>query len=163
MHASIRKTWSMRRKSDSSRLTPFHLAVQVRDIEEARNFYGGKLGLRAGRSDRDWADFDLFGHQFVCHLNPAIGKNGTLHLHANPVDGHDVPVPHFGVVLEMEDWRMLAARLRENGIQFLIEPHIRFPNQPGEQATLFFLDPTGNALEFKGFHSIRTQLFETGA
>jgi uncharacterized protein len=162
MRVWIRKTSSMHTDRDPSRLSPFHLAVQVRDIEEARSFYGGILGLNEGRRDGHWVDFNLYGHQFVCHLNPAIGKYGTLKLHTNPVDRHSVPVPHFGVVLEMEDWRQLAARLRDQGIKFLIEPHIRFQGQAGEQATLFFLDPTGNALEFKGFRDIAAQLFDTG-
>jgi uncharacterized protein len=152
----------MRTDSKSLNLNPFHLAVQVRDIEEARNFYGGVLGCPEGRSDETWVDFSLFGHQFVCHLNPAIGRNGAVNLHTNPVDRHSVPVPHFGVVLNMDDWQRLAGRLREQGIDFLIQPHVRFEGQPGEQATLFFLDPSGNALEFKGFRDISTQLFETG-
>ena len=142
-------------------LTPFHIAVQVRDIEEARRFYQGLLGCTEGRSSREWVDFNLFGHQFVCHLNPALGPQGRISSHYNPVDGHGVPVPHFGVVLEMEDWRLLADRLKQHGVKFVIEPYIRFKGEPGEQATLFFLDPSGNALEFKAFKDIEAQLFAT--
>jgi extradiol dioxygenase family protein len=140
-------------------LTPFHIAVQVRDIEEARRFYGGVLGCPEGRSDRDWVDFNLFGHQFVCHLNPNLGAPGRIGAHFNPVDDHSVPVPHCGVVLEMTDWERLAQRLKEHGVRFVVEPYIRFKGQPGEQATLFFLDPSGNALEFKSFRDIEAQLF----
>jgi uncharacterized protein len=146
----------------STRLTPFHVAVQVRDIAEARDFYGGMLGCTEGRSDTHWVDFNLFGHQFVCHLNPSLGKSGQLTSQYNPVDSQQVPVPHFGVVLELEDWSKLAARLQQRGIKFVIEPYIRFTGQPGEQATMFFLDPTGNALEFKAFKDIEGQLFATG-
>jgi len=143
------------------RLTPFHIAVQVRDIEEARRFYKELLGCTEGRSSREWVDFNLFGHQFVCHLNPGLGPDGRIASHYNPVDGHGVPVPHFGVVLEMGDWQMLAERLKQHGVQFVIEPYIRFKGEPGEQATLFFLDPSGNALEFKAFKDIESQLFAT--
>ena len=143
------------------RLTPFHIAVQVRDIEEARRFYKELLGCTEGRSSREWVDFNLFGHQFVCHLNPGLGPDGRIASHFNPVDGHGVPVPHFGVVLEMGDWQMLAERLKQHGVQFVIEPYIRFEGEPGEQATLFFLDPSGNALEFKAFKDIESQLFAT--
>ncbi len=139
-------------------LTPFHVAVQVRDIEEARRFYGGVLGCPEGRSDSLWVDFDLFGHQFVCHLNPNLGKSGTLASHTNPVDRHGVPVPHCGVVLRMQDWEALAERLKADGLEFVVEPHIRFKGEPGEQATMFLLDPSGNALEFKAFKDL-SQLF----
>jgi extradiol dioxygenase family protein len=142
-------------------LTPFHIAVQVRDIEEARRFYKGLLGCTEGRSAPEWVDFNLFGHQFVCHLNPALGPEGRITSHYNPVDGHGVPVPHFGVVLEMDHWQTLAQRLRQHGVKFVIEPYIRFQGEPGEQATLFFLDPSGNALEFKAFKDIESQLFAT--
>ena len=142
-------------------LRPFHIAVQVRDIEEARRFYTTLLGCSEGRSSPDWVDFNLFGHQFVCHLNPALGRDGRITSHYNPVDGHGVPVPHFGVVLEMENWQTLAQRLQQHGVQFVIEPYIRFKGEPGEQATLFFLDPSGNALEFKAFKNIDAQLFAT--
>jgi uncharacterized protein len=137
-------------------LTPFHIAVPVHDISAARQFYGGVLGCPEGRSAPAWVDFDLFGHQFVCHLNP----NMKVSIHHNPVDGHDVPVPHFGVVLEMQDWVTLAKRLQDNCTKFFIEPHIRFKDEVGEQATMFFYDPSGNALEFKAFKDMG-QLFAT--
>lgn len=139
-----------------SNLRPFHLAFPVRDVEEARRFYCGVLGCEEGRSSEHWVDINLFGHQIVAHYQTPIedGK-GTHH---NPVDGHDVPVPHFGVVLAMEDWKSLRERLIHAGIEFKIEPYIRFEGETGEQATMFFLDPSGNALEFKGFHDL-SQLF----
>ena len=140
-------------------LTPFHLAIQVRDIDEAREFYGGKLVLPEGRSAPDWIDFNLFGHQLVTHLNPALGREGKVASIANGVDGHGVPVPHFGVVLELEDWEALAEQVKGFIDGFVIEPHIRFKGQAGEQATMFFLDPSGNALEFKAFRDIEGQLF----
>jgi extradiol dioxygenase family protein len=138
------------------KITPFHVAVPVYDLTETRAFYRDVLGCEEGRSSDQWVDFDLFGHQFVIHLKPkpAIREG----LHHNPVDGHDVPVPHYGVVLDWEDWRLLEQRLKEKGIKFVIEPYIRFKGLPGEQATMFFLDPSGNALEFKAFQDI-TQLF----
>jgi extradiol dioxygenase family protein len=142
-------------------LTPFHIAVQVRDIDEARQFYRNVLGCCEGRSCAEWVDFNLFGHQFVCHLNPALGPQGKIAAHYNPVDGHGVPVPHCGVVLEMNDWTELADRLRQHEMKFVVEPYVRFKGQPGEQATLFFLDPSGNALEFKSFKNIAEQLFAT--
>ncbi len=142
-------------------LTPFHVAVQVRDLEEARRFYGDVLGCSEGRSAPHWVDFNLFGHQFVCHLNPALGRQGRIASHYNPVDGHGVPVPHCGVVLEMDEWQQLARRLRAQHVQFIIEPYVRFAGEPGEQATLFLLDPSGNALEFKSFRDIGAQLFAT--
>lgn len=142
-------------------LDPFHLAFQVRDIAEARAFYGNLLGCSEGRSAETWVDFNFFGHQVVCHLNPDIGPDGSIAAHVNPVDGHGVPVPHFGVVLTMDRWQTLADRLRERQIEFIIEPYIRFQGQPGEQATMFFLDPSGNALEFKAFKDIESQLFAT--
>ena len=142
-------------------LTPFHVAVQVRDIEEARRFYQHVLGCSEGRSDVHWVDFNLYGHQFVCHLDPALGKEGRISSHYNPVDGHGVPVPHCGVVLEMADWMSLAQRLKQHQVTFVIEPYVRFKGEPGEQATLFFLDPSGNALEFKAFKDIGAQLFAT--
>jgi extradiol dioxygenase family protein len=140
-------------------LTPFHIAVQVRDIEEARGFYKSILGCAEGRSDPHWVDFNLYGHQFVCHLNPNLGKAGKLTSHFNPVDGHGVPVPHCGVVLRPTQWHELSERLRRYRVEFLVEPHTRFEGQVGEQSTMFFLDPTGNALEFKAFQDIETQLF----
>jgi len=140
-------------------LTPFHIAVQVRDIGEARRFYKEIVGCTEGRSDAQWVDFNLFGHQFVCHLNPALGPNGRIAAHYNAVDGHGVPVPHFGVVLEMGDWNALAERFKRHGVEFVIEPCVRFAGQPGEQATMFLFDPSGNALEFKSFKDIERQLF----
>ncbi len=129
-------------------LTPFHIAFPVDDLDAARKFYGTTLGCPEGRSSSQWIDFDLFGHQIVAHLKPAAAVDETHH---NPVDGHNVPVPHFGVVLTMERWNALAERLRNAGIAFVIEPYIRFKGEVGEQATMFFLDPAGNALEFKAF------------
>jgi extradiol dioxygenase family protein len=144
------------------KLTPFHIALQVRDIGEARRFYKNVLGCSEGRSSAEWVDFNLFGHQVVCHLNPSLGPEGRITGgHYNPVDGHGVPVPHCGVVLEMDEWSRLAERLRQQGMKFVIEPYVRFEGEPGEQATMFFLDPSGNALEFKAFKDIDTQLFAT--
>ena len=140
-------------------LTPFHIAVQVRDLEEARDFYGTTLGLAEGRSSDQWIDFNMFGHQFVVHHNPALGKHGQVARVANPVDGQGVPVPHCGVVLEFDDWQALATRLQQVIEHFVIEPYIRFEGLAGEQGTLFFLDPSGNALEFKGFRDIEGELF----
>jgi extradiol dioxygenase family protein len=130
-------------------LSPFHLAFPVDDLVAAREFYGGTLGCREGRSSDQWIDFDLFGHQIVAHLKPT--DNCEREPIVNRVDGHDVPVPHFGVVLRWGDWEALAERLRSHGTQFVIEPHVRFQGQVGEQATMFLLDPAGNALEFKAF------------
>ena len=140
-------------------LTPFHIAVAVRDIDEAREFYGAGLGFAEGRSSEQWIDFNMFGHQFVTHLNAAIGPDGTISSISNSVDGHGVPVPHCGVVLEFEQWEQFAERARGVVSEFIIEPYIRFKGQPGEQGTLFFADPSGNALEFKAFRNIATQLF----
>lgn len=140
--------------------SPFHLAVQVRDIDEARGFYGDLLGCPEGRSSDTWVDFNLYGHQFVCHLNPEL-ESLQGNLHRNAVDGHGVPVPHFGVILDMPAWENLVDRLTQAGIRFEIEPYIRFHGEPGEQATMFFLDPSGNALEFKAFRDIEGQLFAT--
>jgi extradiol dioxygenase family protein len=128
-------------------LRPFHLAFPVHDLEAARRFYGEVLACPEGRSSDRWIDFDLRGHQIVAHLDPAARAQAV----ANPVDGHDVPVPHFGVVLTMPDWEALAERVRAADVPFVIEPHVRFRGQPGEQATMFFHDPSGNALEFKAF------------
>jgi extradiol dioxygenase family protein len=139
-------------------LTPFHLAIPVTDLASAREFYGGLLRCPEGRSADTWVDFDFFGHQLVCHLAEARDRRKEPRA-VNPVDGHDVPVPHFGMVLEMPDWEALAARLRGAGVAFIIEPHIRFRGLPGEQATMFLLDPSGNALEFKAFQDIGGQLF----
>jgi extradiol dioxygenase family protein len=130
-------------------LMPFHLAIPVSDIAIARNFYGGVLGCPEGRSDARWVDFDFFGHQLVVHcVEPGDNKAS---LNRNPVDGHNVPVPHFGVVLEWENWHELAEKLKQINMPFVIEPYIRFAGEIGEQATMFFLDPFGNALEFKAF------------
>jgi uncharacterized protein len=127
------------------RLPPFHLAFPVDDLAAARAFYGGVLGCPEGRSADEWVDFDLYGHQIVAHLAPeAVRKRAT-----NPVDGEDVPVPHFGLVLAMDVWSALAERLESAGVEFVIPPTVRFAGQPGEQATMFFRDPAGNALEFK--------------
>jgi uncharacterized protein len=140
-------------------LTPFHVAVQVRDIEEARRFYCGVIGCTEGRSASDWVDFNLYGHQLVCHLNPRLGPNGRLASHFNTVDGDGVPVPHCGVVLEPQQWTRLAERLKKHEVEWVIEPCTRFANTPGEQSTFFILDPSGNALEFKSFRDIAAQLF----
>ena len=129
-------------------LPPFHLAFPVHDIAAARHFYGTVLGCPEGRSADDWVDFDFFGHQIVAHH--AVGHPGAPSDH-NPVDGHDVPVPHFGVVLTMPQWSALAERLKAAEVRFVIEPHVRFAGELGEQSTMFFLDPSGNALEFKAF------------
>lgn len=126
-------------------LSPFHIAFPVDDLAAARRFYGELLGCPEGRSSDRWIDFDLFGHQIVAHLAPErVSRRST-----NAVDGEDVPVPHFGVVLPMEQWKALAARLSTAKVKFVIEPTVRFAGQPGEQATMFLLDPAGNALEFK--------------
>lgn len=128
-------------------MTPFHLAFPVHDLEAARAFYVGVLGCRVGREDRRWIDFDLRGHQISAHLVDGGASAGAV----NPVDGDAVPVPHFGLVLAWEDWHALAQRLRTAGFAFRIAPRIRFRGRPGEQATLFLTDPSGNALEFKSF------------
>ena len=126
-------------------LPRFHFAFPVHDLGAARAFYGGLLGCPEGRSSGRWIDFDFFGHQIVAHLDPEMRPRE----HHNPVDGHDVPVPHFGAVLGMDEWETLADKLRQAGAAFVIEPTIRFRGRPGEQATMFFLDPSGNALELK--------------
>jgi extradiol dioxygenase family protein len=137
-------------------LSPFHLAIPVHDLVAARAFYGEVFGLPEGRSSEHWVDFDFFGHQLVIHEHPKTASQE--HAHTNPVDGHDVPVPHFGVVLPWEEWETLAARLTARGTRFVIEPYVRFKGQVGEQATMFLLDPCGNALEFKAFRDLG-QLF----
>jgi uncharacterized protein len=124
---------------------PFHLAFPVHDLAAARAFYGGLLGCPEGRSAAEWIDFDFHGHQIVAHLDPGMAPRR----HGNPVDGHDVPVPHFGAVLDMPAWEALAERLTAAGTDFVIAPTVRFRGQPGEQATMFFLDPSGNAIEIK--------------
>ena len=131
-------------------LTPFHIAFPVDDLDAARAFYVGRLGCKEGRSSEEWIDFDLFGHQIVAHRVPRETSPDSVAGH-NEVDGHDVPVPHFGVVLTPPVWADFAQRLRAAGIAFAIEPHTRFAGQLGEQSTMFFFDPAGNALEFKAF------------
>lgn len=138
-------------------IRPFHLAIPVRDIAESRAFYGQLLGLNEGRSSDEWIDWNLYGHQLVTHLNPHLGKAGKVPVHVNGVDGMGVPVPHFGVVLTLDDWQALAQRL-QGQVDFIIEPYTRFKGESGEQSTLFFSDPSGNALEFKAFADLN-QLF----
>jgi len=128
-------------------MRPFHLAFPVHDLKQARQFYRDLLECPEGRSDDRWIDFDLYGHQIVTHLDPSMTAGNV----SNSVDGENVPVPHFGVVLTMEQWSDLADRLQASGVKFVIEPTIRFRGQTGEQATMFFCDPSGNALEFKAF------------
>ena len=130
-------------------LMPFHLAVPVKDLNETRAFYRDILGLEEGRSSETWVDFNFYGHQFVIHLQPEFFERADVY--SNPVDGHNVPVPHFGIVLQWDDWENLALRLQSFNIKFGIEPYIRFKGQVGEQGTMFFYDPSGNALEFKAF------------
>ena len=130
----------------------FHLAFPVHDLNAARRFYGGILECKEGRSSDSWIDFDLYGHQIVTHLAPeSVGIRAV-----NDVDAAHVPVPHFGIVLPMDDWKALSEKLRAKGVEFVIEPKIRFAGEVGEQATMFFLDPSGNALEFKGFNDLST-------
>jgi extradiol dioxygenase family protein len=136
-----------------SQLRPFHLAIPVNDLKETRNFYTTVLGCKEGRSSNHWVDLDFFGHQLVLHM-----ADKQQEQHSNPVDGHDVPVPHFGVVLTPDDWETLAERLKQHKVKFIVEPYTRFKGEPGEQSTLFFLDPSGNALEFKAFQNLN-QLF----
>ena len=136
------------------KLQPFHLAIPVSNVEKNRTFYRDVLGCSEGRISDHWVDFDFFGHQLVIHFKESKQEE----VHSNPVDGHDVPVPHFGVVLEWHQWHDFADRLKEYQIKFVIEPYIRFKGEVGEQATLFFKDPSGNALEFKAFKNI-DQLF----
>jgi uncharacterized protein len=147
----------------SAQLQPFHLAFPVADLAACRDFYGQLLQCPEGRSSSEWIDFNFFGHQIVAHLAPQSTPNAALARQAaasNEVDGHDVPVPHFGVVLSMDQWQALADRLVAHKVKFGIEPHIRFKGQVGEQATMFFKDPSGNALEFKAFANMNS-LFAT--
>ena len=138
-------------------MNPFHLAIPVKDLFVTRTFYKEVLECKEGRSAEKWVDFDLFGHQLVLHeKSDMASKDGRS---SNEVDGHDVPVPHFGVVLDWENWIKLSERLKAQNIKFIIDPYIRFEGEVGEQATMFFLDPEGNALEFKAFKDIG-QLFE---
>jgi len=131
-----------------SSMPRFHFAFPVDDLSKARDFYGGLLGCPEGRSAPDWVDFDLYGHQIVAHLTPARPHADAG---SNAVDGDDVPVPHFGLILAWDDWHGLAGKLKAAGLRFVIEPHIRFKGEAGEQATMFLRDPAGNALEFKAF------------
>jgi len=133
-------------------LRPFHLAIPVSNIQQARDFYGNVLGFEEGRSSEKWIDWNFYGHQLVTHEDKTM-QNNNVH---NPVDGQQVPIPHFGVVLSIDDWNPLAEKLKSIGTKFLIEPYIRFKGEPGEQATLFFLDPFGNALEFKAFKNLES-------
>lgn len=135
-------------------IRPFHLAIPVRELQETRRFYTTVLGCSEGRSSEQWVDLNFYGHQLVLHIAPHPLPDDAH----NPVDGHDVPVPHFGVVLTMEDWQALADLLKSQSMKFIIDPYIRFEGQPGEQATMFFKDPSGNALEFKAFKDLE-QLF----
>ncbi len=127
----------------------FHLAFHVRDLAAARQFYRGVLGCREGRSTDTWVDFDFFGHQISLHLGEPFATTNTGH-----VAEHLVPMPHLGAILQMEDWKMLAGELTAKGVQFVLAPHIRFAGEPGEQATMFFRDPSGNPIEIKGFNSL---------
>ena len=133
------------------KIQPFHLAIPVNNLEEARTFYRDTLGCKEGRSSDSWVDFDFFGHQLVIHYKEVSEKESSA---SNPVDGKDVPIPHFGVVLEWETFQNFSKELEEKNISFVIEPYIRFEGKPGEQATMFFKDPSGNALEFKAFKNI---------
>ena len=126
-------------------LRPFHLAFPVDDLEAARAFYGGVMGCSEGRSSKVWIDFDFFGHQLSCHLGKPFDSAPT-----GKVGAHDVPMPHFGAVLPMSDWRALADRLEAEGVDFVLEPQVRFEGEPGEQSTMFFMDPAGNPIEIKG-------------
>ena len=133
-------------------LRPFHLAIPVSNVEKARDFYGNILGFEEGRSSEKWIDWNFYGHQLVTHEDKTM-QNNNVH---NPVDGQQVPIPHFGVILSIDDWNLLAEKLKNIGTKFLIEPYTRFKGEPGEQATLFFLDPFGNALEFKAFNNLES-------
>lgn len=133
---------------------PFHLAFPVKNLEETFDFYTKVLGCSIGRTSDHWIDFNMWGHQVVAHLSPDEAKESAK----NAVDGHGVPVRHFGVILEMEEWEKLAESVKKAGVEFVIEPYIRFKGEAGEQATMFFLDPSGNALEFKAFAD-KSQIF----
>lgn len=135
-------------------ITPFHVAIPVHNLAECRVFYRDVLECEEGRSSDHWVDFDFFGHQLVIHYKPKSDEA----LHTNPVDGKNVPVPHYGVVLEWDTFQSFSKKMEEKGIDFVIAPYIRFKGEPGEQATMFFLDPAGNALEFKAFKDMG-QLF----
>ncbi len=137
------------------KINPFHLAIPVKELKETRAFYNTVIGCEEGRTSDHWVDLNFFGHQLVLHM---VEQGEEITSDNNPVDGKQVPVPHFGVVLDWGDWEMLAKRLKDNNVKFIIEPYIRFEGKPGEQATLFFKDPSGNALEFKAFKDM-TNLF----
>jgi hypothetical protein len=139
----------------SENIRPFHLAIPVLNLNECRVFYRDTLGCEEGRNSDNWVDFNFFGHQLVIHYKP---KLETIDLHTNPVDGKNVPVPHFGVVLTWEDFHSLAKHIKNKHVEFVIEPYVRFEGLVGEQATMFFYDPSGNALEFKAFKDM-SQLF----
>ena len=145
----------------NTHLTPFHLAIPVRDIAEAREFYGNKLGFPEGRSAEKWIDFNCFGHQLVTHLDSSLAKSKKVNRISNLVDNEKVPIPHFGVVLEMQQWQSFCEKLQSFDCEFIIKPTIRFKGQAGEQAIVFFSDPSGNALEFKAFKNIDKRLFAT--
>jgi extradiol dioxygenase family protein len=136
-------------------LRPFHLALPVHDLDAARAFYGEVMGCPEGRSSSTWIDFDFYGHQLVAHLTPVQEHTES---DSNRVEGHAVPVPHFGIVLTMQDWQRLACRLAAAGTAFDVQPHVRFKGEPGQQATMFFRDPSGNAIEMKAFNNL-TRLF----
>ncbi len=136
-------------------LSPFHLAIPVTDLDAARDFYLNVMGCTEGRSDSCWVDFNFYGHQLVCHLDTSKKPSST----ENPVDGHAVPVPHFGVVFDMPTWQKIAGELKQAGVEFIIEPYLRFEGKAGEQGTLFIRDPSGNAIEIKGFADREQQLF----
>lgn len=138
--------------TEAAQRIPFHLAFPVRDISEARAFYGDLLGCPEGRSAPEWVDFDFYGHQIVAHLAP----DECGHKQSSAVDGHDVPVKHFGAILPMDKWQAMADRLVAEKTEFVIEPYIRFKGEPGEQATMFFLDPSGNAIEMKSFADLNS-------
>lgn len=138
-------------------MNPFHLAIPVKNLSLTRTFYKEVLECSEGRSSKEWVDFDFFGHQLVLHQKSDLSISNRLE--SNEVDGHDVPIPHFGVVLDWENWVKLSKRLKAQQIEFIIAPYIRFEGEVGEQATMFFLDPEGNALEFKAFKDL-DQLFE---
>ncbi len=150
--------WRGPQRSLPMTLRPFHLAFPVHDLDAARAFWGGVMGCPEGRSSDEWIDFDFFGHQIVAHRVPGMPQRADHDSGANAVDGHDVPVPHFGIVLTMADWQTLADRLMAAGTRFVIAPYVRFKGQPGEQATMFFRDPSGNAIEMKAFEDLG-QLF----
>lgn len=137
-------------------ISPFHLAFPVKNLDETLNFYTNILGCTTGRRSDEWIDFNMWGHQVVAHLSPEEAGTSAK----NSVDGNGVPVRHFGVILGMDEWEALAERVKKTGIDFVIEPYIRFKGEPGEQATMFFLDPSGNALEFKAFAD-KSQIFAT--